>query len=149
MMRIAGLTSALLICVISASSADDVQVGDIPYSSGVLPDTQILIRNASGYDLSVWIATLDSVWRRYDVSSENSTLIDWKEAFVAIATTDSDDGETGNASPSMSPHDLVSEKLVNGTFYYRHLRGGTRALFCWSPTRDRWIVQVHGEQICN
>lgn len=133
---------------LGAVAQNTVVIGSIPTSTGVLPDGQILIRNASGYDLSVWISADDAGWQRYDIVGENSALISSRAAVVAIATTEDGDGFNAAEPPSRAPSAVSGDGAAEGFFFYRRLTGGTRALFCWSPGNDRWMVQAFGEQVC-
>src|SRR5690554_4471625 len=127
-------------------SEDAVRVVSIPLSSSIVPDTQILIRNTSGYDLSVWVAGSDGNWNRYEITADNSVLIKLADAAVGIATTESDAED--NVLPTRQPGTISAEGETDGLFFFRKLSGGTRALFCWSPSRDRWMIQIFGERVC-
>ena len=131
-----------------AQAEDDVSISDIPVSSGVLPDTQVLIRNASGYALSVWISSSSGGWTRYEIAPELSVLIKRASVAAAIATTDGDDDPRGSKPPPVRPDNIGGARLVQGAFHYASLKGGTRAIFCWAPAKDRWMVQAFGEQVC-
>ena len=151
MMRPIAAAAFLIACLTAglARADADVSVSVAPLSSGVLPDDRVLIRNASGYTLSVWIsAKTGGGWKRYEIGPELSVLIERRGVAAAIATTDGDDDPRGKAPPPVAPGDIGGTRLVRGAFHYAKLEGGTRAIFCWAAAKDRWMVQAFGEEVC-
>lgn len=125
------------------SVAPDVQ------QAQVVPSTQIVVGNTSGFALNVWISTGGQDWQKRQVPSGHATTVTSDRAVFAISTARSDTDTAADAKPQIGPAAISPVSQITPPYFYRVLPGGTRAAYCWSRGQQIWLVQVFGEQDCN
>jgi len=145
------LLTLLAFCLLAAPVAaqDVIKVERFARSAGVLPIDRMMLRNASGYDLTIWMAVNAAAWKPYDVPAEHSVTIRAGLATLAISTAEDDNDTAAYATPSRAAADVSDTGGFQKPYYYTTLKGGTRAIICWSASQDIWRIQKFGENVCN
>lgn len=132
-----------------AKAEEPVVIREFVATAEILPANKILVRNASGYELAIWVAVASSDWRRYVLPPEHTVDIDAGSAKFAISTAESDQDAIAFGEPPISPKELPEQTGFTKPFFYKSIAGGTRAMFCWSSSEEIWRVQAFGESHCS
>lgn len=137
---------AAAMAMVVAAPASPAQDGDDPRA--IQPGTvaSIPLRNNSGGELYFFLAE-GRGWKTLTLKSGAEADLPWKEAVVAVPT--SDDAVAETPAPTSLPDEVLRTPFVHRSpYFYRQLKADERWELCWSQERDCWLVQRVGEGLC-